>query len=230
MRKILIQLALLLLAAGAAYARYCYELTHPLVERGRRARIVAIPSTGKDIRSPVSFLFGRAPYFILCDRFAQTYKSLPNPFLDAAHASGLKLSRLLIDKGVDAVCANNIGFEPIKTFNDARIEVYTGINGTVWDTLNRYPESLDITTTQNVPSHFGITNSKTPIACSSFNARANIENIVQASFFVCVKCSYRLPTSKAQTLCPNCGGAMSEIYAVLVPPTQGGVKPRMMIY
>ena len=73
---------ILIMAFGIVGGRAMYEKDHPVVLSGKNAVIVAIAATGKDINSPVSFLFGRAPYYIICDRAKKTYKAIPNKFMD----------------------------------------------------------------------------------------------------------------------------------------------------
>lgn len=215
-------------------ARTIYENSHPLILHGGNAKVVAIPATGRDIRSPVSHLFGRAPFFIICDRSRKTYKVVPNGYVDAQHAAGLRAGRMIAGMGVDAVCADNIGFEPAKVLTAANIEMYTGINGTAWETLRDFPAALTRIEGQNVPPHFGITGSKKPIACTSFDATANMERILQGRFFICFDCGYRLPgESRPQdgsSSCPRCGKNIHEVICVTSPGGPGAIKPKIGVF
>lgn len=212
--------------------RTAYEQKHPLVLQGERARFIAIASTGKDIQSPVAYLFGRAPYFIICDRLKRSYESVPNTYLDSQHAAGLRAAQMLAKLNVDAVCGNNIGFEPANVFGKANIEMYTNVQGTVWETLEAFPDALTKINKESVPAHFGITGSKNPIACTSFDAMANIEQIVQGRFMMCLDCGYRLPVGNGSgnvaATCAKCGGNMHEIVAVASPPV-GGTRLRVRV-
>jgi predicted Fe-Mo cluster-binding NifX family protein len=203
-----------------------------MVLQGKRARLIAIASTGKDIQSPVSYLFGRAPYFIICDRMKRSYESIPNKYLDSQHAAGLRAAQMLAKQNVDAVCGNNIGFEPANVFGKANIEMYTNVQGTVWETLEAFPDALTKIDKESVPAHFGITGSKDPIACSSFDATANIEQIVQGRFMMCLDCGYRLPAGNESgnlaAACAKCGGNMHEIVTVASPPA-GGTPLRVRV-
>ncbi|MFC1736368.1 NifB/NifX family molybdenum-iron cluster-binding protein [Candidatus Hydrogenedentota bacterium] len=221
------------IALALLIARTAYEKKHPLVLHGNKARLVAIASTGRDIRSPVSYLFGRAPYFIVCDRLKRTYVSIPNKHKDAQHAAGLRAAQMIAKKKVDAVCGNNIGFEPARVFDKANIEMYTDTKGTVWETLQVFPDSLTRMHEQNVPAHFGITGSKKPIACSSFEAGANIEHIVQGRFLMCLDCGYRLGVGGDVTTlpnsCPRCGKKLHDVITVASPPA-GSIKPKIRVF
>ena len=227
-----LHIALLIVAATIVGIRSIYEARHPLILHGDEARRIAIPSTGSDIRSPVSFLFGRAPYFIVCDRARDTYQAFPNKFVDAQHAAGLRSSRVIADMRVDAVCGNNVGFEPFNVFQDANIEVYTGIKETVWDTLQAFPDALTRLTEQNVPAHFGITGSKNAVACRSFNAEANLARVVQGQYLICFACNYRTAKNPKETassrVCPKCGQPLHEVLAVT--GTKGNLKPTLRVF
>ncbi|MBF0521989.1 MAG: hypothetical protein HQL24_02915 [Candidatus Omnitrophica bacterium] len=233
MKKETIFLIVLIVAVGLVIGRALYEKNNPLVLTGKKAVIIAIASTGKDISSPVSYLFGRAPFYIICDRAKRTYKAVPNKFMDAQHAAGLRSAQMIAGLNVDAVLGNNVGFEPFRVFSQARIEVYTDLKGTVWQALNDFPDGLTKLTEQNVPSHFGITGSKTPVACNSFDAQANVGRIVQGKYYMCFDCSYRVSEKSAgaivPTQCPKCGGVMHEVTAVTAPLNSAAVKPKVKV-
>jgi len=209
-----------------------YERNNPLVLTGKKAVVIAIASTGRDISSPVSYLFGRAPYYIICDRAKNTYKVVSNKYADAQHAAGLRSAQMIAALKVDAVCGNNVGFEPFKVLSQARIEVYTNLNGSVWDALQAFPDGLTKLTAENVPTHFGITGSKKPIACSSFDVTANAARIVQGKFYICAECQYRTAENGGAVMpsnCPKCGGAFREVIAVTVPTDTGAIKPKIRV-
>ena len=213
--------------------RVLYERDNPLVLSGKKAAVVAIAATGRDIKSPVSYLFGRAPFFIICDRAKKTYKAVPNKYLDAQHAAGLRAAQMIAKMNVDVVLGNNVGFEPFRVFSQARIEVYTDISQTVWDALQAFPDGLTKLTAENVPAHFGITGSKTPVACSSFDVQANLGRIVQGKFYICPNCNYRVSAAAAAgnvpSACPKCGGMLREVIAVTSPLQAGTVKPKVKV-
>ena len=233
MKKETIFSIVLVLVSGLLLWRVYYEKNNPLILTGKKAVIVAIASTGRDISSPVSYLFGRAPFFIICDRAKRTYKAVPNKFMDAQHAAGLRAAQMLAEMNVDAVLGNNVGFEPFRVFDQARIEVYTDIRGTAWQALQDFPDALTKLTAENVPSHFGITGSLKPIACSSFDAQANVGRIVQGKYYICFDCNYRISDKKTggvvPTKCPKCGGVLHEVVAVTAPLQGGALKPKMKV-
>ena len=221
--------AAFLLVAGRSF----YERANPPARAGKTAAIIAIASTGRDMSSPVSYLFGRAPFFIICDRARGTFKVVPNKYTDAQHAAGLRAAQMIAGMDIDAVCGNNIGFEPFRVFDQARIPAYTDLPATVQNTLDAFPDGLTKLTVENVPSHFGITGSKKPVACNSFDVSANLGRIVQGKFYMCFGCNYRVSDKNGAGVmpaaCPKCGGAMHEVVAVASPLGAGVVTPKMKV-
>ncbi|MBF0486018.1 MAG: hypothetical protein HQL16_05860 [Candidatus Omnitrophica bacterium] len=232
--KEILFLVMLIAVSGLVIGRAFYEIDNPLVLSGKKAVVIAIAATGRDISSPVSYLFGRAPFYIICDRAKKTYRAVPNKYMDSQHAAGLRAAQMLAKMNVDVVLGNNIGFEPFRVFSQARIEMYTDVHGTAWQALGDFPDGLTKLTEQNVPSHFGITGSKTPVACSSFDTQANLGRIVQGKYYVCFNCNYRISQKAAAgavaAKCPKCGGDMHEVVAVASPMDTGAVKPKVRVF
>lgn len=223
---------IMVVMVGLVMWRSVYELKNPTISTGRKAVVIAIASTGRDISSPVSYLFGRAPYYIICDRAKNTFKAVANKYQDAQHAAGLRSAEMIAKMKVDAVCGNNVGFEPFKVLSRSHIEVYTNLSGSVYDALQAFPDGLTRLTAENVPTHFGITGSKKPIACSSFDVTANVGRIVQGKFYICADCQYRLTAKSGDVTpssCPKCGGSMREVIAVTAPLDTGAVKPNIRV-
>ena len=88
-------------------------------------------------------------------------------------------------------------------------------------------------TAENVPAHFGITGSKTAIACKSFDTQANLGRIVQGKYSICLNCQYRISQKnvggEVLRKCPKCGGEMQEVIAVTAPLATDSVKPKVKV-
>lgn len=118
---------------------------------------VALPAKGNDLNAQISEYFGRAPYFIVYDVNRKVFWTISNPFVNEAHAVGLRAGTMLVKKRVGVIVCKNIGPEPIKKFNDSKIEVYIGAEGTVADGIKQYKSNqLILTTKPNVPTHYGL--------------------------------------------------------------------------
>jgi len=118
---------------------------------------IAVPAKENEMNGQISEYFGRAPYFIVYDLERKVFWTVPNPFLNEPHAVGLRVSAMLVKKRVGVIVCKNIGPEPIKKFNDSKIEVYIGAEGTVADGIKQYKNNqLILTTKPNVPTHYGL--------------------------------------------------------------------------
>lgn len=123
--------------------------------------MIAVSSSGPDINSPISEFVGRAPYYIVYHLQKRTFLTVSNPYVNEAHAVGLRAAALLKAKGAGIVICKNIGPEPSKKFNEYRIAVYMGASGTVSDGIRQYKSNqLILTTKPNVPTHFGLPGQK----------------------------------------------------------------------
>lgn len=231
------QLFLIILAVAivSLTIKALHERRDPLILRGVKARYVAIPSTGRDINSPSSYFFGKAQYFIISDRAKGTYRVIHNKFADDLHAAGLKASQMLINLDVDAVCANNIGFEQARLFHAANIEMYTNVRKTPMETLKAFPNNLMQITEKNASLHADATNSRKPTVNSRLNVYANTAEITQGKFFVCYQCGYHLKSmdisaeNGRQNVCLYCGGGLHQVIAVSTPKASG-LKPKIKVF
>lgn len=211
------------------------ERRDPLILHGVKARYVAIPSTGRDINNPSSYFFGKAPFFIVFDRTKKTYRAVPNKYANAPHAAGLKASQMLVDMDVDAVCANNIGFEQTRILHRANIEMYANIKRTPRETLEAFPGGLIRIDEQSVQSRGSVTDSADSPAYSRFDVYANTAEIMQGKYFVCYRCGYHLrdadmpAAAGRQNICPYCGGGLHEVTAVSTLKTRG-LKPKIKVF
>lgn len=118
---------------------------------------IALPAMEPDIKAQISDVLGRSPYYIIYDMKKKSSSVVENPFLNDAHAVGLRVGAMLTAKGVGIVIGKNIGPEPIKRFNDLKLKVYIGADGTVMDGIQQYQNNqLILTDKPNVPTHYGL--------------------------------------------------------------------------
>jgi len=98
---------------------------------------VAIAARGKTLHSHVNDRFGRASFFVVVDPDSMKFNAIENPGRKQKDAAGVKASRILISKGVDAVVVRNIGHNALVTLDGGGIKVYVGAAGTVLDAIER---------------------------------------------------------------------------------------------
>jgi predicted Fe-Mo cluster-binding NifX family protein len=118
---------------------------------------IVVSSVGPAMNSQISEVFGRAQYFIIYNLKRKSFFTVENPYLNEAHAVGLRIGAMLKDKRVGIVICKNIGPEPVKKFNSCGIRAYIGATGTVSDGIMQFMnDQLILTTKPNVPSHYGL--------------------------------------------------------------------------
>lgn len=69
---------------------------------------VVITADGPGLDSPVSVVFGRAPYFIVYDLERDTYESIPNPAQGAFGGAGPMAANFVAQQGARAVVTAGI--------------------------------------------------------------------------------------------------------------------------
>ena len=228
-------LIILIVSIAVLALRALHERNNPIEITGKKVRYIAIPSTGRDVNSPSSYLFGRSQYFIVFDKNKKSFRTVRNKFVDSQHSAGLKASRMLLEMGINVICADNIGFESTRVFHDAKVDIYTNVKATPWATLKAYPKNLTKITEQNVPSHFGITGDKKNSAKNQLNNGISASDFVQGKVFVCFNCGYHLKSAElmaannSKKVCPRCGGTFKEVIAVSTPKSQG-LNPKIKVF
>jgi predicted Fe-Mo cluster-binding NifX family protein len=118
---------------------------------------IAISSTGKDLDAQVDPRFGRCQYFIIVEPKSLEYKVFENPNIDAAGGAGIQSGRMMADNGVKAVLTGNVGPNAFQTLNAAKVEIITGVSGTVREAVQRYNNGeFQSTKEATVADHFGM--------------------------------------------------------------------------
>ena len=119
---------------------------------------LAVCARDEGLQAEVDQRFGRCPYFVIVDsESGELIESLPNASVSAAGGAGPQSARQLADRSVAAVVVGNIGPNAAVALEAARIQVYTGIEGTVETTLQKFKEGkLSSVSSATVPSHSGM--------------------------------------------------------------------------
>ena len=117
---------------------------------------LAIPASGPGVDGPVDDRFGRCACYVIVDVETGDWETVPNPGLNAGGGAGSRAARFLADQGVDAVVLGNVGPNAAMVLCAMGIAVYSGAEGTVNETLERYRHG-DLTRIESptVGSHHG---------------------------------------------------------------------------
>lgn len=101
---------------------------------------IAICAAGQDLNSPVEQRFGRSPYFILVDENGRHIETLANSALDSPQGAGIASAQLLVNHRVDTVLVGRVGPKAIQPLQAAGIKIFSGISGTVQESLEMFKQ------------------------------------------------------------------------------------------
>lgn len=103
--------------------------------------IVAIPTAGKDLESPVETRFGRAVGFILYDMNSGEFRHIENKLDELAlEGAGVQAARNLVNEGISAVITGHCGPKAFRIFSSAGVEIFSGIKGPVSAAVRRFAQ------------------------------------------------------------------------------------------
>jgi predicted Fe-Mo cluster-binding NifX family protein len=101
---------------------------------------IAVSSTGKDIESNISDVFGRCPYFIIAEIEGEKIKeteAVKNESTDQMSGACISAAQLMADKNVNAVITGNVGPRALDVLRQFNIEIYS-CDGTVKAVLQAF--------------------------------------------------------------------------------------------
>lgn len=117
---------------------------------------LCITSLGETLDSRVDPKFGRCKYFILVDSETGEFNVIDNSGINAGGGAGIKAGQLISENKAQAVLTGNVGPNAFQTLSAAKIEVITGVSGTVQDAIEKYKTGeLKPDKEPSVGSHFG---------------------------------------------------------------------------
>ena len=119
---------------------------------------LAVCAKGEGLNAEVDQRFGRCPFFVIVDtEKGEVIESLSNENAQAAGGAGPQAAQLLAGRNIEAVVLGNVGPNAIEALKAARVKVYSGVTGTVEDTLEKFLEgSLKLVAEATVSSHSGM--------------------------------------------------------------------------
>lgn len=117
---------------------------------------VGIPAQGAGLEAAPSPIFGRSPYFVIVDSDTMAVETVPNPATSSRGGAGVQASQLLINQGIDAVIASNLGPNASSVLQAADISVYQCQAETVQGAVSALRDGkLELLSGPNVASHTG---------------------------------------------------------------------------
>lgn len=118
---------------------------------------IAVSTKGKNLTDQVDQRFGRCQYFLIFDTDTKTAVDLSNPGGGTSGGAGIQASQALVKEKIDCALVGNIGPNAMAVLSAAGIQVFSGINGTVDESLEAYRQGkLKQLNEANVSSHAGM--------------------------------------------------------------------------
>ena len=118
---------------------------------------IGVSSTGIDLNAQVDPRFGRCSYFIIIDIDTMNFEPISNESSMASGGAGIQAAQTVAKTGVEAVVTGNMGPNAFQTLSAAGIRVFTGANGTIKETIEKYKKGeLEKIESASVGSHFGM--------------------------------------------------------------------------
>ncbi len=99
---------------------------------------VAIPVMGTAEDSLVETRFARASTFAIVDVDSGSVEFVQNPAASAAGGAGPKAVQFLVDQGVEAVVAGQIGPNAQNALRSAGIKAYQAVGGTLKEVIEKF--------------------------------------------------------------------------------------------
>ncbi len=82
---------------------------------------IAIASSKKDISGDIEVRAGRARYYLIIDDSGELLETIKNPFSVGGGGAGFGVAKMLADKGVKKIVANDFGPNMIQAMMDRGI-------------------------------------------------------------------------------------------------------------
>lgn len=100
---------------------------------------IAISSTGRDLESNVSLVFGRADYFIIIDTESKVVVDIIDNFYakGCGKGAGVAAATLVAQSGVSMVFSGKIGPTAGMVLKESLISATPGVSGRVCEVLNK---------------------------------------------------------------------------------------------
>ena len=118
---------------------------------------VIVSSTGSDINSVISPVFGRAKYYLLVDTEDLSHESFENPAINQSGGAGIQAAQFVLKKNPESVISSNIGPNAYEVLAAGSVSCYIATGGTVKENVETFKRGeLSMMGTANATSHSGI--------------------------------------------------------------------------
>ena len=100
---------------------------------------ICICTTGPDLNSQVSPIFGRCPYFLIVETENKKFKAISNSSSQPGRGAGVAGSQVIVSEGIKAVFCGNFGPNAFSVLEMSGIKIYSvALELTAADVLDKY--------------------------------------------------------------------------------------------
>lgn len=118
---------------------------------------VIVSSTGRDMDSHVSQVFGRAEYYILADTEDLSHEPLENPATGQSSGAGVMAAQFVLEQSPQALISANIGPNAFQMLSAGSVECFAAPEGTVKEAVEAFARGeLTSLSSPNARSHSGM--------------------------------------------------------------------------
>ncbi len=121
---------------------------------------VIVSSTGNDVNSTISPVFGRAKFYILVNTEDFSFESFENPAITQSGGAGIQAAQFALKKNPESVISSNIGPNAYEVLTAGSVPCYIATSGTVRETIEAFNRGdLPMMGAANANSHAGMAGS-----------------------------------------------------------------------
>lgn len=118
---------------------------------------VIVSSSGVNVDSPISKVFGRAEYYLLVDTEDFSCESFENSAVSQNSGAGIQAAQFVLERNPESVISASIGPNAYEVLTAGSVPCYTAAGGTVRETVEAFNrKELPMMGSANADSHSGV--------------------------------------------------------------------------
>jgi predicted Fe-Mo cluster-binding NifX family protein len=99
---------------------------------------ICIATTGPNLDSRVSPVFGRAPYFLIVNSETKEFKVIENEAAQAFRGAGIAAAQVVATEKVEVLITGMVGPNAQYVLEQSGIKIISGISGTAKEALEKF--------------------------------------------------------------------------------------------
>ncbi len=118
---------------------------------------IIVSSTGKNVESPLSTVFGRAEHYLLVDSEDFSSESFDNPAFNQSSGAGIQAAQFALKQNPAAIISMSIGPNAYEVLSAGSVSCYTASEGSVLEAMEAFNRGeLKMMGAANASSHSGM--------------------------------------------------------------------------